>query len=78
MMDLGGVIAWIVAVFLASLFAEEPLRRDAERSADEAAVGYSLKIGALEVHLFTLFMAMGEVAVRQEGAPILHPSRSRA
>lgn len=63
------VAALIAAVFLASFFAEEPLRRYAERSADEAVDGYSLKIGTLEVHPFTLSIAMGDVVVRQEGSP---------
>jgi hypothetical protein len=64
-----GVAVLIVAVVIAALFADEPLRAYAERSANEAADGYSIRIGALELHPLTLSVELHDVVVRQKADP---------
>lgn len=60
----------LTVVFLsAAFFAEEPLRRYAERSANEAVEGYSFQIGTLDLHPFALSVDLGNVVVRQEEHP---------
>jgi hypothetical protein len=64
-----GVAALIVAVVIAAFFADEPLRAYAERSANEAADGYSIRIGALDLHPLTLSVELHDVVVRQKADP---------
>ena len=60
----------LTVVFLtAAFFADEPLRRYAERSANEAVEGYSFQIGTLDLHPFALSVDLGNVVVRQEAHP---------
>lgn len=64
-----GVAVLIVAVVIAAFFADEPLRAYAERSANEAADGYSIRIGALDLHPLTLSVELHDVGVRQKSDP---------
>lgn len=58
-----------VVLLTAAFFADEPLRRYAERSANEAVKGYSFQIGTLDLHPLTLSVDLGDVVVRQEAHP---------
>ena len=53
----------------AAFFADEPLRRYAERSANEAVEGYSFQIGTLDLHPLALSVDLRDVVVRQEAHP---------
>ena len=60
----------LTVVFLtAAFFADEPLRRYAERSANEAVEGYSFQIGTLDLHPLALSVDLRDVVVRQEAHP---------
>jgi len=59
----------VAAVVIAAFFADEPLRRYAERSANEAVDGYSFHIGRLDLHPLTLSVNLRDVVVRQEAHP---------
>ncbi|HSA85617.1 MAG TPA: DUF748 domain-containing protein [Nitrospira sp.] len=63
------VAVLIMAVVIAAFFADEPLRAYAERSANEAADGYSIRIGALDLHPLTLSVELHDVVVRQKADP---------
>lgn len=58
-----------VILLTAAFFADEPLRRYAERSANEVVEGYSIQIGTLDLHPLTLSVDLGDVVVRQEAHP---------
>jgi hypothetical protein len=59
----------IVITIMAAFYADEPVRRYAEQTANEALDGYSLQIGTLALHPLTLSMEMRDVIVRQEDDP---------
>ncbi|MBX3300648.1 MAG: DUF748 domain-containing protein [Nitrospira sp.] len=63
------VAALIATVVVAAFFADEPLRRYAERSANEAVQGYSFQIGRLDLHPLPLSVDLRDVVVRQEAHP---------
>ena len=56
----------MVVLSTAAFFADEPLRRYVERTANEAVEGYSFKIGTLSLHPLSLSVNLGDVVVRQE------------
>lgn len=63
-------LAVLMAVLLtAAFFADEPLRRYAERTANEAAEGYSVHIGTLDLHPLSLSIDLEDVIVRQKAHP---------
>jgi len=59
------VFVIVAAVILLSAI-DEPLRRYAEREANESLPGYHVEIGDLEVHPLTLSVDLHDVVVRQE------------
>jgi hypothetical protein len=63
------VAVLIAALVIAAFFADEPLRAYAERSANEAADGYSIRIGALDLHPLSLSVELHDVVVRQKADP---------
>lgn len=58
-----------VILLTAAFFADEPLRRYAERSANEVVEGYSIQIGTLDLHPLALSVDLENVVVRQEAHP---------
>ncbi|HEX5545012.1 MAG TPA: hypothetical protein VFX10_05895, partial [Nitrospira sp.] len=56
----------MVVLSTATFFADEPLRRYVERTANEAVEGYSFKIGTFSLHPLSLSVNLGDVVVRQE------------
>ena len=56
----------MIVLSTAAFFADEPLRRYVERTANEAVEGYSFKIGTLSLHPLSLSVNLGDVVVRQE------------
>ncbi len=58
-----------VIVAAASFFAEEPLRRYAERQANDRLPDYRMTIGALALHPFTLTVDLRDMVVRQRARP---------
>ncbi len=63
-------LAVLTAVlFTAAFFADEPLRRYAERTVNEAAEGYSVHVGTLDLHPLSLSIGFEDVVVRQRAHP---------
>lgn len=61
-----GVATLMGVVLMTAFFADEPLRRYVERSANQAIDGYSVHIGVLDLHPLTLSVELLDVSVRQE------------
>lgn len=66
-----GIVAAVILVllFLAFSFVDEPLRRYAERQANQALKGYHLQIGALDFHPVGLSVDLENVVLVQEKRP---------
>lgn len=64
-----GLAVLMAVLITVAFFADEPLRRYAERAANEAVEGYSVHIGALDLHPLSLSLDLEDVVVRQEAHP---------
>lgn len=66
-----GIVLAVIFLFLivAFSFIDEPLRRYAERRANQALEGYHLTIGSLDFHPFGLSVDLKNVVVAQEKHP---------
>ncbi len=65
-----GSLAALIAIVLAvAFFADEPLRRYVERTANDAAKGYLVHIGAVDLHPLSLSIDLEDVVVRQQAHP---------
>ncbi|OQW37243.1 MAG: hypothetical protein A4E19_13840 [Nitrospira sp. SG-bin1] len=64
-----GMVALVALVLAAAYFADEPLRRYVEQSANRSMDGYSLHIGTLDLHPLTLSVDLHDVVVRQKAHP---------
>ena len=66
-----GIVLVVIFLFLivAFSFIDEPLRRYAERRANQALEGYHLTIGSLDFHPFGLSVDLKNVVVAQEKHP---------
>jgi uncharacterized protein involved in outer membrane biogenesis len=69
-MWLAGVVALLaVAAVMVSSLLDEPLRRYAEQHMNARLQGYTVRIGALDVHPFGLSMDVQDVLIRQQAHP---------
>jgi uncharacterized protein involved in outer membrane biogenesis len=77
----GAVGLLLVAAVIGSLFIDEPLRRYVERQMNAQLQGYTVHIGALDVHPFSFSADLKEVVIRQDAhpdPPIMHVPELRA
>ena len=66
----GGAVALLaVAAVVGSFFLDEPLRRYVERQMNASLQGYSVRIGALDVHPFSFSVDLKDVVIMQDGHP---------
>jgi hypothetical protein len=71
----------LVAAVIGSLFIDEPLRRYVEQQMNAQLQGYTVHIGALDVHPFSFSADLKEVIIRQDAhpdPPIIHVPELRA
>ena len=71
----GAVGLLLVAAVIGSLFIDEPLRRYVEQQMNAQLQGYTVHIGALDVHPFSFSADLKEVIIRQDAhpdPPIIH------
>jgi uncharacterized protein DUF748 len=65
----GAVALVAVAAVVASVFIDEPLRRYLERQMNARLQGYTMHIGALDVHPFGVSVELEDVGIMQDAHP---------
>jgi hypothetical protein len=65
----GAVACLIVAVVAASFFIDEPLRRYVERRMNAQLKGYTVRIGALDLHPWSFAVDLNDLVIAQDGHP---------
>jgi uncharacterized protein DUF748 len=65
----GAVALLVAAVVVGSFFMDEPLRRYAERQLNARLQGYTVRIGALDVHPWRFAVDLKDVVIVQDGHP---------
>src|SRR5687768_218145 len=65
----GAVAFLIVAAVAASFFIDEPLRRYVERQMNARLQGYTVRIGALDVHPLSFSVDVTDVSLTQDAHP---------
>jgi hypothetical protein len=65
----GAVAVLAVALVVGSFFIDEPLRRYLERRVNTQLQGYSVHIGALDVHPFSLSVDIKDLLITQDAHP---------
>ena len=66
---LGGVIALILLLVIASFFVDEPMRRSMEREMNRRLTGYSVTLPKLHFQLFGLSVTLHDLTIRQKENP---------
>jgi hypothetical protein len=77
----GAFVLLLVAVVGIAFFIDEPLRGYIERTMNEHLQGYTIRIGALDVHPFRLSVDVKDVSISQDAnpdPPIVHIPRLSA
>jgi hypothetical protein len=77
----GAVGVLLVAAVIGSFFIDEPLRRYVEQQMNAPLQGYTIRIGALDIHPFSFSTDLKEVIIRQDAhpdPPIIHVPELRA
>jgi uncharacterized protein involved in outer membrane biogenesis len=65
----GAVGLFLVAAVMGSFFIDEPLRQHVERQMNTRLQGYTMHLGALDVHPFSFSVELKEVVIGQ----VVHP-----
>lgn len=66
---IGGVIALVLIVFIASFFIDEPLRRTTEKRMNQSLKGYSVRLPKLHFSLIGLSITLKGLTISQQAHP---------